>query len=149
MKCYKHNNKDAVSACNECSKALCPECTSKYHTPLCDDCILDMVTDNRNLVIKNIVVMITCFLLGYIIQPNVSDKVIFGLFFAGIPWGWSALTRITPKVFLSMPIVGWVIYLAVKLMLSMVIGIFITPFKIYQVLKKIYELKNLSDYAKV
>ncbi|WP_409296753.1 hypothetical protein V1498_02555 [Peribacillus sp. SCS-26] len=41
-----------------------------------------------------------------------------------------------------MPIGGWIIYFFVKCALSLMIGMFVTPFKIYQV-----EAKQLEDYT--
>lgn len=45
-------------------------------------------------------------------------------------FGWKTLNMITPSFFLWMPLLGWVIYFIVKFFLSMVIGIFVAPFKI-------------------
>lgn len=49
---------------------------------------------------------------------------IFGYF------GFKALNRITPDIFLIMPIGGWVLYFVFKLVLSLIVGIFVTPFVI-------------------
>ncbi len=50
--------------------------------------------------------------------------------------GWKALTKITPNIFLIMPIGGWLIYFLVKGVLSIAIGPFVFPFV---VAKKIAE----------
>lgn len=47
---------------------------------------------------------------------------------AGIYFGWKGLSKIQPAMFIWMPIVGWLIYLLVKLFLSACIGIFILPY---------------------
>lgn len=47
-----------------------------------------------------------------------------------IYFGWNALNRLTPDIFLIMPVGGWVIYYIVKLLLAAVIGIFVAPFVI-------------------
>lgn len=49
---------------------------------------------------------------------------------ACVYFGWKALNRITPQIFLWMSFMGWVIYFVVKFMLSVVIGVFVAPFKI-------------------
>ncbi|MBQ8783095.1 MAG: hypothetical protein IJZ57_04910 [Clostridia bacterium] len=49
---------------------------------------------------------------------------IFGFF------GWKALDRIQPRMFLFLPVIGWVIYIAVKGVLSAIVGMFVTPFVI-------------------
>lgn len=38
MKCYYHNDRDAVSQCGVCGKGLCRECTDRYEEPLCEKC---------------------------------------------------------------------------------------------------------------
>lgn len=53
---------------------------------------------------------------------------IYGLVF-GV-FGWKALNKIQPNIFLIMPIVGWVIFFVVKGALSVVVGIFVAPFVI-------------------
>lgn len=45
-------------------------------------------------------------------------------------FGWKALNRITPDIFLFMPLVGWVIYFVAKFILSIVVGMFVAPFQI-------------------
>lgn len=52
-------------------------------------------------------------------------------------FGWKALDRITPNIFLIMPIIGWVIYILVKGALAFIVGMFIAPFKFA---KKITEM---------
>ena len=50
--------------------------------------------------------------------------VLFGIF------GWKALNRITPQMFLYMSIFGWILYFLLKFLLSVLIGVFVTPFVI-------------------
>ena len=38
MKCFNHEDRDAVAYCQHCGKALCRECAEKYTPCLCDDC---------------------------------------------------------------------------------------------------------------
>ncbi len=45
-------------------------------------------------------------------------------------FGWRALSGIQPDMFLWMSIAGWVTYFMLKLLLSVMIGVFVTPFKI-------------------
>lgn len=44
--------------------------------------------------------------------------------------GWKALSRIQPNVFLIMPVGGWIAYIVVKGILSVILGIFIAPYYI-------------------
>ncbi|MGC9352490.1 MAG: hypothetical protein ACP5D9_01560 [Mariniphaga sp.] len=41
--------------------------------------------------------------------------------------GWKTLIRITPQVFLFLPILGWVFYFLIKAFLSMVVGLVAFP----------------------
>lgn len=41
--------------------------------------------------------------------------------------GWKSLTRITPSIFLVLPIVGWIIYFVIKGFLSVIVGSFTAP----------------------
>ena len=54
--------------------------------------------------------------------------VIFAIFLGY--FGWGALNRITPDIFLFMSIGGWAIYFLIKGFLSVAIGMFVAPFVI-------------------
>lgn len=45
-------------------------------------------------------------------------------------FGWKALNRIQPKMFLWMSWVGWLIYFLVKFILAALVGLFVAPFVI-------------------
>ena len=45
-------------------------------------------------------------------------------------FGWRALNRIQPAMFVWMPLVGWIIYFFVKLCLSILLGEFLAPYYI-------------------
>lgn len=152
MKCHKHYEYDAVSQCLDCGKGLCPECTNKYTTPICDNCNLIRVKNDKNILIKNMIITIIAFSIGvfiYGIEGSTLFLTIVGaLFFAGVPWGWSFLNKITPNVFLFMPILGWIFYFIIKFTLAWIIGIFIMPFKIYQIMRNIKKFNSLESYIK-
>ena len=61
---------------------------------------------------------------------------------AALVAGWKALNRITPNVFLFLPIIGWVVYFAIKILLSSVIGIFLLPIRLFLNIRKLYLLKK-------
>lgn len=152
MKCLKHYERDAVSQCVDCGKALCPECTNKFHTPLCDQCSLNRISISKKLLIKNTAIMVVLFIVGFFNaqsgEVDFSSRLLMGYAFAGIPWGWSILNSITPNIFLFMPIIGWIMYFAFKIMLSMLIGMFVTPYKIYTIYKGINDAKFMENYTK-
>ncbi len=60
--------------------------------------------------------------------------VIFAILFSY--FGWQALSKITPKVFLIMPVGGWIAYFVIKGALSFFLGVFVAP---YVIAKKIVE----------
>jgi hypothetical protein len=66
------------------------------------------------------------------------------MFAAGIIWGWTALNRITPQVFLVLPIVGWFIYFCIKVMISGFIGIPIAIYKTVQFNKEKQQMEELK-----
>lgn len=149
MKCSKHYERDAVSQCLDCGKALCPECTNKFSVPLCDHCALSRIAADRQLLVKNSIMMIVLFIIGFSLSNgSLPGRLLNGYFWAGIPWGWSILTKITPRMFLFMSWIGWVIYFFVKCMLSAMIGMFVTPYRIYKVVKGLKEAKALEEYTK-
>lgn len=45
-------------------------------------------------------------------------------------FGWKALNRIQPAMFIWMSWIGWLIYFSVKFILSALIGLFVAPFKL-------------------
>lgn len=45
----------------------------------------------------------------------------------GLVAGWKTLTRVTPQVFLFLPILGWVLYFLIKAVLSMFVGLVAFP----------------------
>ena len=150
MKCHKHYEMDAVSTCVDCSKALCPTCSEKFEFPICDNCNLARINSDRSLFIKNIAIMIIMFIIGFIsyLDSGFFAALLFGYFFAGVPWGWSVLNRITPNVFLFMPVIGWVIYFFIKFFISLMIGMFVTPFKIYGIVKGLKQATENELYTK-
>jgi len=49
------------------------------------------------------------------------------IFLLCVFFGWKALNRIQPGVFLVLPIIGWLIYIGVKFLLSLIVGVFAAP----------------------
>jgi hypothetical protein len=103
MKCYKHYERDSVAQCIDCGKALCPECSNKFTKPICDQCELERIANDRRLLIKNSIIMVIMFIIGFSLNEGtpLATRLLAGYFFAGIPWGWSILTSITPGFFID------------------------------------------------
>jgi len=90
--------------------------------------------------------------LGRLTVMIISGIIIYGLIVVGLSastpvflvtmigcgyFGWKALSRITPSIFLIMPLMGWFIYFFIKGMLSVVIGAFIAPYQIGKMISSI------------
>lgn len=58
-------------------------------------------------------------------------------------FGWKALDKITPNIFLFMPIIGWVIYFIVKFILAFFVGFFVAPFQIAKMITNAIQ-KNME-----
>ena len=43
MKCFNHEDRDAVATCQKCGKGLCKECAAKHTPCMCDDCAARLV----------------------------------------------------------------------------------------------------------
>ncbi len=152
MKCHVHYNDDAVSQCSDCGKGLCLDCTNKYNIPLCNTCATSRNSAIKQLWIKNSILMAILFIIGFVISTDANNgffqSIFVGYAVAGIPWGWSALDKITPNVFLILPLIGWVIYFVCKLLISLFVGMFVAPYKIYQIVKGLKKAKQLENYIK-
>lgn len=73
-----------------------------------------------------VILLLFTFLIGVIKSDAVVAiaAICFGIF------GWRALNRITPDMFLFLSITGWIVYFCIKGALSIAIGVFVTPFLI-------------------
>ena len=152
MNCYYHTSAGTVAQCTDCGKGLCSECANKFNPVLCNECLLKRATYYRKELIKNTVLMIILFIVGFSFASSDSDmnfgqQLLIGYVFAGIPFGWSTLNKITPHIFLFLSWIGWIIYLSAKFTLSMMIGMFVTPFKIFHMIKEYKRIKEVADLA--
>jgi putative membrane protein len=157
MNCYNHIDQTAVGTCIDCGKGLCNECAHKYTEPICDSCNLNRIRKEKSEMIKRWgIILIVAFFITIFYYNISEDKAsltafsLIGAFYSGIgiQYGWRALNAITPSMFLVLPIIGWFIYFVVKVAISGLIGFFITPIKVFQDVKRYWELKRIIKYAK-
>ncbi|MFI4954503.1 MAG: hypothetical protein ACHP9Y_01170 [Gammaproteobacteria bacterium] len=135
MKCYVHAEKDGAGTCLCCNKALCASCIDKYLKPSCDACALNFAKAGQKEIFRNIILTVVFAVVGLLIansNPNASFSGYLSLAYVAmsIPWGWSALSKITPNVFLFMPFAGWAAYFVIKSGLSILVGTVAFPWKI-------------------
>jgi len=149
MSCGIHPNREHVGVCCDCGQQLCNECTNKFNPPSCPNCMLAWGQKiKKDLILKSVIsaVVFVLWMIVYASGPvGLLSGIIPSLIFAGIPWGWNALTKITPKMFLFLPLVGWGIYFGIKLLISLFIGVFCAPFQIIKILKGI----KLAETARI
>lgn len=127
MNCYFHPNEPAVTQCAECGRGLCRDCASAPGGNLCRNCIEKAKSEKRALLIRSIAIFAIVFVLC-LSAPGAPFFV--ALLVAGTPCGWRALSGIQPRMFLFLPIIGWLIYLGIKLFLSSWIGYIAMPMQI-------------------
>lgn len=75
-------------------------------------------------------IVFAAIIYGILIAALQTDNsVVLGIVLLGCGYfGWQSLNKITPKIFLWMPLAGWAIYFLVKGLLSIIVGAFIAPF---------------------
>lgn len=151
MKCANHPELDAVATCVDCGKGLCSDCSSAYEFPICENCNSGRVAGEKKELMKNIALTILFFIIGGYFavssggSVNIVAVIVIGYLFAGIPWGWSFLNKITPSIFLFLPLIGWVIYFFIKGILSFFIGFIALPIKLFQIFRDSKRLNGIAS----
>lgn len=157
MNCYNHPQQTAVSQCSDCGKGLCHECATLYSEPICNICNKSRISSERIRIIKEFLIT---FIFGVVVAYLVGEKlffqghsfslkttVLYYVFyiyaFAGIVSGWKTLTSITPGIFMVLPILGWVLYFAVKLFLSFWIGLVMLPIRTIRNILRLRKLQKI------
>lgn len=154
MKCFYHEEKDAVATCQVCGKSLCKACAEKYTPCMCYECAKQKMIDDENqkkenkkldlvdtkqefiaAVVKGLLLDVVYVVLMYIISGDLDldPSILLLLFF--VPYGWpvAALMSWTDSMFLNLFI------LAIKLAVSFIVGV---PVMIFTVIKFVMRLIN-------
>ncbi|MCL2859047.1 MAG: hypothetical protein FWF46_00435 [Oscillospiraceae bacterium] len=112
MNCYNHEEKEAVAQCSDCGKGLCKECAEKYQAVnliICDDCASARNNYDKGTFTKTIVMAVVAFVIGLVISIVMGlpagGLIVFSILTACVPFGWRVLTKVTPKLFLFMPVI--------------------------------------------
>ena len=154
MNCYEHPMQPAVAQCPDCGKGLCTECALTYSIPVCKKCNKKRINNEKGVIITEMLLTYgTGILLGILFTRWTSSGhsyppshitisyIVFIYAFSGIVPGWRTLTRITPSVFLILPIVGWLFYFIIKLALALCLGIVMLPIR---TVRNIYRFTDLQ-----
>lgn len=157
MNCYNHPSLPAVAQCPDCSRGLCPECTVSYSIPLCPVCNKRRINAEKSMIIKELLLTYGVgILLGVLFarwtNRGLSFHFIYAIVSYGIPIyifsgmvaGWKTLTGITPRVFLFLPLIGWVFYFIIKLILSFFVGLVMLPVRTVRNITQLIYLQKIN-----
>lgn len=141
MKCRYHPQIDAVATCQECGAGLCYECAGYFTTPFCPECVKSFTVSQKRqrrkslitTVIAAIVLLLICS--SFYTYNSIHLTIFQVLFVICIPFGWAALNKIQPQIFLFLPVIGWLIYFSIKLVASAIVGLGALPYVIVKYIK--------------
>ena len=172
MNCYNHIDLPAVATCLDCGKGLCSECSNKYTILICDSCSLKrLYTEKSSIATRwgiSIAIAILFTLLNFEILPKdfliyliMLPSMIICVFIISISiqYGWRALNSVMPPVsfvvsfFISwlligwfLALIGWILYVAIRVTLSFFIGLIITPIMLFKDIKRYKEVNRTIKY---
>jgi len=165
MNCFYHPETPSVATCIDCGKGLCISCASNLTETICKQCNTSRGSNEIKSIRKDLFqvflggILITYFYqsiyLHYILKSKTvltSEPKVFGLYLLllvvsyyysiGIIIGWKTLNRLTPRTFMFLPLIGWLIYFVIKLYASMFVGIVWTPVWLYKKIKRLKKVKQ-------
>lgn len=168
MKCFYHEDREAVATCQHCGKFLCKAC-AQVHTPcLCQECFdllrreevsrqqtqaqerrqkfVDALVDTRAEFLRTCAIgVVTAVLLSYLCcgtSLGLAGQILFGGLCFFIPFGWKLLTYL--QSFLPITIFGtiwfWLFWIMLKGIISIFVGI---PAFAYQAIRTWQNQKRL------
>ncbi|MCL2403144.1 MAG: hypothetical protein FWC86_02765 [Coriobacteriia bacterium] len=97
-------------------------------------------------IVLAVIALVIGLVIGVMMEAPLGSVIIFGLWAACIPFGWKTLTKITPRMFLFLPLVGWFIYFALKFALACVVGIVAMPIFVIKAIADLATAKKFDDY---
>lgn len=174
MNCYNHIDLPAVATCINCGKGLCSECSNKYTILICDSCSLKrLYTEKSSIATRwgiSIAIAVLFTLLNFEILPKdfliyliMLPSMIICVFIISISiqYGWRALNSVMPPVsfvvsfFISwlligwfLALIGWILYVSIRVTLSFFIGLIITPIMLFKDIKRYKEVRKIIECAK-
>ena len=143
MNCYYHPSRPAVAQCPDCGKGLCRECASKYEKPICTECNNKRGKNATITYAKPLIVCAILFVVGCLVGKSFGfgdEPAIMGYIFTCVYGGWSIVNMFFANIFITLDLHSIIFYYGLKIMLSMIVGIFATPiFLGYCIYKIIHE----------
>lgn len=165
MKCYKHNDKDAVWTCIDCWVWLCSECSREFSLPICKNCNIKRFEKERETITNNIykyiwiwilVIIVGIILLfdntSYLNYPRNEMILFFVQYFVILYclvfiWFWlDFLNWLKDPNTITIKINEWIfvfiIRKTIKYVFAWIIWWFVWPYQIYKMKKRIIEINN-------
>lgn len=79
---------------------------------------------------RNAIIIISyvvfCIILGC--SREISESLFAIAILVCVIFGWQALNKIQPAMFVWMPLGGWLVYFFIKFILSYLVGVFVAPY---------------------
>ncbi len=136
---YQESTQYSVNSCSSCGRRLTVEEYPLFTPPLCMHCAENYISEIKSEMIKSILLSIVFMVAGIFLIGN-----LYGVLLAGIPYGWALLNKLTSGCFMWLPIIGWLIYFLVKLVLSYFIGLIALPIKLIQWISKLCKMNKIK-----
>jgi len=136
MRCFYHNEIEAVGTCSKCGKAACRRCIEDVGGALlCNNCMqlvraesaqqaIEEAAPFKKAIRRSWKIAGAAFAISLLpvldkagqmsIGEIVLTPIVMAYFFWSWYWGYRALSSIQPKIFLWMPLFGWVLYFTIK-----------------------------------
>lgn len=148
MECINHPGTAAAGSCQICGKALCAPCMNRFNPPLCEPCLLSHNASVARRLYVDLAVTAIIFIgvaafAAYNAQTNKGGGLLIGLMLTGAYWGWQFLSRIPMPLVLTSG-AGFVMYLGIKLFLSIMAGFIVAPRQIFKRIREIHAIKTLE-----
>lgn len=168
MNCFYHPELIAVAVCQDCARGLCSGCASKFNIPICFQCNGIRVRKEQGRIRKEfnqyitagILMLLFMIFVLYILLQSLSQGDNMEEIATYIGWGiavcmfvyygpsmvagWKTLGSLTSRGFVGLPIIGWLIYVSLKLMMASLIGPVMLPVRVYKNIKRLDELKEIA-----
>ena len=145
MNCYYHPNRRAVAQCPDCGKGLCRECASRYEKPICMNCNEKRGREGLKTYAMPLVVCALLFGLGCLLGGRMGEMpLIVGYIFTCVYGGWNVVGLLFSNIFISLNMQSIIFYYGLRILLSVIVGVFTTPIYLGYCLFKIIQLQLMK-----
>lgn len=130
------------NVCTDCNRAPTMEFTQENNArPEMHDKTAVLNTAHGRLIVKYGIIGLVFGVLAAASGANGAIAFVFvaPIYINMLCWGWRALDKITPNIFLILPIIGWLIYFGIKFVLAMLVGWVAFPKAIYEAFREARE----------